>query len=157
MILLVWAHLLAAVTWVGGMAFLTLVLVPTLRDPAFAAQRAVLFRSVALRFRVIVWVTLVILVATGPVLLSLRGEHLLDPGSWSLLVAIKLGLVAVLLGLTGLHDFWLGPLVSQLMRAGSETWTAQGRLLVRLAPWVARAGLVLALGVLLAGVSLVRS
>ncbi len=157
MVILAWVHLLAAVTWIGGMMFLTLVLVPTLRDPVLAVHRPVLFRSLALRFRFVVWTSVVVLLTTGPVLLGFRGHAVLDPASWPPPVTVKLGLVAVLLGLTGLHDFWLGPRVAQLMRVGEETWTASERLLVRLAPWVARSGVILAVGVLLSAAHLVRS
>jgi uncharacterized membrane protein len=29
-----WVHLLAAIVWIGGLAFISMVLAPTLRDPA---------------------------------------------------------------------------------------------------------------------------
>ena len=44
-------HLLAAVTWIGGMVFLSSVLSPLLRSENVTAA---LFRSVAKRFRLVV-------------------------------------------------------------------------------------------------------
>lgn len=82
MLALVWIHLLAAVVWVGGMVFLSVVLVPVLkRDGAFA-QHALLFRTVAYRFRAVVWGAMGMLVATGLTLAAGRSIPLTQPSHW---------------------------------------------------------------------------
>ena len=48
---LVVLHILAAVTWIGGMIFLSLVLAPLVRGRKAAPEFMALFRSAALRFR----------------------------------------------------------------------------------------------------------
>ena len=58
---LMWLHLLAAVAWIGGMLFLSVVLVPVLRRERFASQKALLFRTTARRFRVVVWGAITVL------------------------------------------------------------------------------------------------
>jgi uncharacterized membrane protein len=156
MILLVWIHLVAAVVWIGGMAFLSLVLMPPLTREPLAAHRAVLIQIVSRRFRVLVWVSIAVLLVSGMMLLSGRVPSLLVPEGWPLLAQVKVGLVLVLILLTALHDFWLGPLVSRLLHDVPTTRTATARWLIRLSPWIARAGLVLGLAVLLAAVALVR-
>jgi len=82
MVLLVWLHLLAAIAWIGGMLFLSVVLVPVLRCEPFASQKAVLFRAIARRFRSVVWSAITILLFTGPLLLHQRGIPITDPSAW---------------------------------------------------------------------------
>ncbi|MEP6935104.1 MAG: hypothetical protein ABI988_14400 [Nitrospirota bacterium] len=50
MVLLVWLHLLAAISWIGGMIFLSVMLVPVLKREPFVSQKALLFRTIAWRF-----------------------------------------------------------------------------------------------------------
>lgn len=156
MIILVWLHLLAAVTWIGGSLFLSLALVPVLREEAFAAQRGALFKTVAGRFRKMVWVSIALVIVTGIPLLSRQVDSLLAPSGWPLLLTAKLLLVALLVGMTALHDFWIGPKVGRWMRAPQESRTQGETWMIRLAPWIARLGLGLALAVLLLAAALVR-
>ena len=50
-LLLLWIHLLAAIGWIGGMLFLSLVLAPLVRSRKAAADFMALFRLAARRFR----------------------------------------------------------------------------------------------------------
>jgi uncharacterized membrane protein len=152
MIVLVWVHLLAAVTWIGGMLFLTLVLVPVFKAESSEERRA-LFVRLARRFRVVVWISIAILIATGAFLVHPRTDSLLDPAGWPVALRLKLALVGLLLALTMAHDFWLGPRSARLTYERS----AVDERLLRIAPWVGRGSLLVALGVLLAAVVLVRT
>jgi uncharacterized membrane protein len=156
MIFLVWLRILAAVTWIGGSLFLSLALVPALKDESFSAQRGALFRTVAGRFRKMVWASIVLLVVTGIPLLSRQVDSLLEPSGWPFILKMKLLLVALLVGMTALHDFWMGPKVGRWMRVPQESRTQSEPWMIRLAPWIARLGLALALAVLLLAVALVR-
>src|SRR2546426_6219415 len=60
-----WLHILAAVIWIGGMLFLSLVAVPVLRQVDSPLLRADLFRKMAWRFRRLVWICLAVLILTG--------------------------------------------------------------------------------------------
>lgn len=155
--MLTWVHLLAAVAWIGGMLFLSLVLVPVLTRLGAAPQPDGLFRRIAIRFRVIVWVSVAILVSTGTVLLSRRVESLLEPSGWPVVASLKVLLVAILIGLTAVHDFWLGPRLGRLARSSPPSGRPADLLLRRLSPWIARLGLLLGLGILLAAVALART
>ncbi|NJL17101.1 MAG: hypothetical protein HC938_07820 [Nitrospira sp.] len=154
---LVILHLLAAITWVGGMVFLSLVLAPLVRGRKAAPEFMALFRSAALRFRPIVWVTMAILLTTGPMLLSGRGMHVMDPASWSGIVTMKLSLVGLLLFLTLLHDLVLGPRVSHVSAIPESQRTTGEQMIFKTARWLPRLSLLIALAVVIAAAMLARS
>jgi len=137
-----WLHVLAAITWIGGMLFIALVLVPVTRRLDDTALRARLVRAVGLRFRAVGWIALGVLVATGLANLWLHPSLLNSPRlHW------KLGLVGLTLILSAWHDFVLGP------RAGAPGADpgARGR-----ASWVARANVLVVLAIVWLGLSLLR-
>ena len=157
MIFVVWLHLLAAVAWIGGMLFLSLVLVPVFKREGPAGERRALFQTLALRFQMVAWGSILTLVGTGSILLVSRVGSLAEPAGWPFVLKLKLALVALLIVVTAVHDFWLGPLAGQLMRGSSADRSATEQMLIRLSPWVARLGLLLALVILLLAVAVVRT
>jgi copper resistance protein D len=122
----VFLHILSAVVWIGGMFFLALVVVPVTRSLP-RAERAALFGAVGRRFRVIGWACIGVLLVTGSINTIYRGvtwENLFTAGLWSspfgATLALKLAVVAVMLGLSVYHDFVIGPRsVRVLENAGS--------------------------------------
>ena len=157
MIVLVWLHLLAAVAWIGGMVFLSLVLVPVLKREPFTTQRGALIRSAALRFRLVVWSAIAGLLMTGPLLLLSRGWSLGEPAGWPAVLTAKLILIAILLMLTFAHDLFIGPRVGRILQTPEPSRTGHDRLLVASSAWLPRLSLLLALAVLFAAVSLART
>ncbi len=154
---LVVLHILAAVSWVGGMIFLSVVLAPLVRGRKAAPEFMALFRSAALRFRPVVWVAMAILLATGPMLLARRGIHVMEPASWSEIVTVKLALVGLLLVLTLLHDLVLGPNVSRVVAIPESHRTAGEQIIFKTARWIPRLSLFIALAVVIAATMLARS
>jgi uncharacterized membrane protein len=135
-----WVHVLSAIIWVGGMLFIALVLVPTARALGDATFRTRLIQESGYRFRTIGWIALALLVVTGLLNLWFQPFLLRAPRfHW------KLGLVVLTLILSGFHDGVLGP------RAGRPGADPSVRLR---ASWVARANVVVALAVVLLGLSL---
>jgi putative copper export protein len=112
-------HVLAAMLWLGGMLFLAAVGAPVLRglEPA---TRAEVFRRLGERFRGVGWGAIAVLVATGILNLWFRGwlRLLGDAAFWRTplghALAWKLAAVAVMLTISGTHDFILGPAASRL-------------------------------------------
>ena len=155
--LLIWLHLVAAVSWVGGMIFLSLVLVPVLKREPFVSQKALLFRTIGRRFRAVVWGAIAVLLFTGPLLLHQRGLPIADPLGWPMVLGVKLGLVAILLILTLTHDLIIGPRVVKILQLPTESRTRLDHALVVWSPWIARCSLFLALAVLFAAVMLART
>jgi uncharacterized membrane protein len=154
---LVVLHILAAVTWIGGMIFLSLVLAPLVRGRKAAPEFTALFRSAALRFRPIVWVAIAVLLITGPMLLSLRGIHVISLASWPGIVTVKLMLVALLLFLTLLHDLVFGPQVGRVSAIPDSHRTSGERIVFKTARWLPRVSLLIALAVMIAAAVLARS
>ncbi len=68
-----WIHLSAAVAGIGGMAFLVVILVPSLRQ-AEPAQREAVIRAVLMRFRWVTWTVIILLIASGIYNMSLVWE-----------------------------------------------------------------------------------
>jgi len=135
-----WVHVLSAITWVGGMLFIALVLVPTARALDDARLRTRLMQESGYRFRTIGWIALALLVVTGLLNLWFQPFLLRAPRfHW------KLGLVVLALILSALHDWVLGP------RAGLPGADPSVRLR---ASWIARVNVVVALAVVLLGLGL---
>lgn len=153
-------HVLAALIWLGGMFFLGLVGAPVLRAVEPPALRQRLFHDLGLRFRAIGWICIVILLITGVVNLAYRGWLQWDgvlgsvdfwrsaPGT---ALGIKLGAVTIMLIMSAIHDFRLGPAAGRA-EAGSPEALALRRRAARLARLNAFVGMVL----LVAAVRLVR-
>ena len=150
-------HILAAVVWVGGMLFLSLVLAPLVRSRKAAPEFMALFRSAALRFRVVSWAAIGVLLLTGPMLLSQRGIALTVPSSWPHIVRLKLALVGALLVLTVLHDLVMGPRISHAIAVPESSRTAWEQVVVRTARWLPRISLLLALAVVVVAAVLARN
>ncbi len=160
-LLVVAVHLLAAAAWVGGSLFLALVVIPGIRRPQFRPIMPDLLDFIGRRARVVGWGALVTLVATGLIILILRGIHptaFFDPAFWQTgfahTLGTKFGAVGLVLLLTALHDFGVGVRANELAR--KDPTSAEARRLRRLAIWFARANLVLAVVIVGLSVVLVR-
>lgn len=130
-------HLLAALLWLGGMFFLAAVGAPVLRKVEPPALRARLFQGLGVQFRLVGWICIAVLVVTGILNLWFRGfwsrEILGDPdfwaAGWGRTLGWKLAAVAVMVGVSAIHDFWIGPRAGRLPPGSPEAlrtrrWTA---------------------------------
>ncbi|HET7854207.1 MAG TPA: DUF4149 domain-containing protein [Candidatus Methylomirabilis sp.] len=110
---LITVHLLAAVIWIGGMLFLGLVLTPVLRYRP-PDERASLLRAVGRPFLKVAWSALGAILVTGSLLWIKRGFEVTP------VLGVKLTLVVVILLLSVLHDFVLGPRLMERLRGGGQ-------------------------------------
>jgi uncharacterized membrane protein len=157
----VWLHLLSVVVWLGGMLFLAIAIVPLLRQPAYQALRFSMLSWMGLRFRWIGWICLVLLLGTGIINLAYRGygwaalvNGQLWQGSFGQILGAKLILVAVILALSAIHDFRIGPratVIGQTRPNSQEALTLRKQ-----ASWIGRLNALLALIVMGLGLLLVR-
>lgn len=138
----VWLHILAAMTWAGGMVTFVVLVMPYFRRQPEAA-RADFLNWFGPRFETVSWICLAILVATGTFNLWARG---VQPGDFlrpewratdfGRLLQWKLAVVAAMVALSAIHA-----------RSGSK---AQAR-------WLGRALLVCGLAIVAIAVALVRA
>ena len=156
----VWLHILAAMTWVGGIAFIVLVVVPWLRG---GGQRiaGTFLRETGLRFRSVGWICFGVLLVTGTFNLWIRGVRLSDfaRGEWlaspfGKTVAAKLALFALVLAVSAVHDFVVGPRATAALAEGPHSPRADR--LRRQASLLGRANALLALILVAVAVMLVR-
>ncbi len=156
----VYIHILIAMFWIGGMLFTVAVLVPATRR-RLAAQKGLLFTELGTRFSRISWALFPLLLLTG--FLALWGQgyrmpHLTDAAFWSsgygLLIGKKSVLFAVVLIVSGIHDFWLGPKAAVLMDEDPDH--PRTRRLRSASKWAGRVNLLLGLVIVYIAVTLVR-
>ncbi|MCC6215845.1 MAG: CopD family protein [Polyangiaceae bacterium] len=153
-------HILAAVTWIGGMFFLVLVVVPWLRRGNRAAAGAFL-RETGLAFRTVGWVCFGILVVTGTFNLWVRGVRLETFANRAWLassaghaVTLKLLVFALVIAVSAVHDFRLGPRAAAEIEADPDSHVAHR--LRRQASWLGRVNVLFALALVVLGVIIVR-
>lgn len=111
-------HVLAALLWLGGMFFLGVVGAPALRAIEPPALRQKLFQELGQRFRRAGWIAIATLVVTGVLNVYYRGwlqwDGVLGSAAfWRTgighALAAKLISVAVMISVSAIHDFVLGP------------------------------------------------
>lgn len=109
--IVLWIHILAAISWVGGMIFVAFILGPYVRRVVPPEERTSLMAAVGKRFSILGWSAIFTLICTG-IYNAVRFI-----GSWDVLLSstfghillVKIALVAVMIGLSITHDFFLGP------------------------------------------------
>ncbi len=157
----VWLHIVAAAVWIGGMFFLTLVLVPAIRQREYQGMASSLIHISGIRFRWVGWICLVLFPLTGVVNLVYRGvgwEEFWSRSLWQSpfgrTLAFKLALFAAILLFSVVHDFFIGPKAADVLESNPSSLDATR--LRREASWIGRFNLLLALAVVAVGVMLAR-
>lgn len=112
---LVAVHLLAAAVWVGGTVALVFVAVPVITRLE-GEERGKALKLLGTRWRPIGYGALGVAVVTG----LLLADDDLDGASagFGVVLAVKMAAVALMIGMSLLHDFVLGPRLAAQVRAG---------------------------------------
>ena len=107
-----WIHVIAAVTWVGGNLILAMVIVPHFRQNLPPIQRIKLLMQIGKRFEPVVWVCIGVLFFTGIVNIFFSVD-ITSPSpisdAFMRTLLIKIGLFFVLIILTVLHSMIFAP------------------------------------------------
>jgi putative copper export protein len=156
----IWLHILAATIWVGGIAFLVLVVVPWLRgvDRGLGAE---LISVTGRRFRLIAWICFAVFAVTGTFGLWMRGVRLSSfaetewlRSDFGRIVITKLSLFALIVLLSLVHDFFVGPAATAAMQQDASSPRADK--LRRRASLLGRVTALAALAIVFVAVLLVR-
>lgn len=142
------------------MLFTAAGLVPATRKK-LASQKGLLFTELGTRFSRLSWILFPLLIVTGITALLGRGfsvDDLLSSQFWgstygSTLMG-KLHFFGLVLVISGIHDFWLGPKAAKLMV--TEPDTVRTNRFRKATSWVGRINLILGLVILFYAVTLVR-
>ena len=144
------------------MLFLAPVTVPVARKLQ-PAERGALVGAIGRRFRVVGWVCIVLLIATGVINTSYRGvtwesiaSGQLLAGDFGRLLTAKLGLVVAMIVLSAVHDFVIGPASTRALERKDPGGIHEAAVLRRRASWLGRLNALLALVVIALAVALVR-
>ncbi|MCH7736280.1 MAG: CopD family protein [Chloroflexi bacterium] len=158
-------HIVSAVVWLGGMLFLVMVMIPVarqaMRSEGTGAGLAML-RDAGERFLPVAWTAMVLLGLSGGYLAwqhwGIRpGVFFTDDGRFMHILQAKSLLFLIVVVLSLVHDFWLGPKVlerlDQARAAGQALPQSLGRKIVRMTAGV---NLLAAMTILVLAVWLIR-
>jgi uncharacterized membrane protein len=135
-VVLLWAHALAAVAWVGGSMFYAAVLGPAVEEVGRTPERAALLAVAGREFREVVRLSILVFVVTGLILAYSRTSQPRVSTAYIVVLVVKVVL--------SLAMFWLA-----LRRGGPSTSGAKRPL------WLTPPYLILELGVVVYFLSLV--
>lgn len=158
-------HIISAITWLGGMLFLVMVMLPLARRDMASGQPGpglAMLRDAANRFLPVAWSAMILLAITGAYLAwehwGIRpGVFFTDDSRFMHILQIKSGLSLFVVVSSLLHDFWLGPKIlerlQQARAAGLPPPQSLGRRLVLM---TARVNLLVVLSIVVLAVLLIR-
>lgn len=153
----VFLHVMSAMLWVGGIFFVSLVAVPAVREME-VRRRTTLLSALGRRFRDVGWVLLAVLWATGATQMWIRGAtvaNILDGSFFTTrfgaLMGSKLLIILVMMVVSGVHDWIVGPRAAAVAEAGGDPENLR-----RIAAWLGRLNALLALGIVGHAVVMVR-
>ncbi len=140
-------HVLAAIVWLGGMFFISLVLVPSLKKLEPPTKRTEILSVTARRFSLVGWIAILVLLVTGVINSANRGVtvELISSGKlflshFGMILSFKVFLVLVMIFISAIHDFILGPRLIRLTereRSSPDSMKSLARKR-KLVSWLAR-------------------
>jgi len=150
-VLSVYLHIVLAAFWIGGMLFLPLVLLPSIKNNP---TRVELLYKTGLTFRFFGWMSLGGLLVTGLLNMYAKGIpfslEFLAGNSFGRVLGIKIVLFVVMLLIAEIHDFYVGE------RAIMQMKESEKKRLKQFAKWSGRINLLLALAIAFLGVAFSR-
>lgn len=119
-----WLHIIAAVIWIGGNLMMAMVVVPYFKRSVTPVERIQILSQIGRRFEPIVWGCVLVLFFSGLVNIFLSFPNLAGLADVFLrTLFIKLLFFVILIVLTAIHSFVIGPRISRAvdaLEAGTE-------------------------------------
>lgn len=145
-------HIIFGAFWIGGMLFLPLVLLPSIKNHP---DRILLLQKTGIKFRFFGWIALVGLAITGISNIYFRGlpltwEYILE-SDYGKLLSLKVLLFVLMLLIGGIHDFYIGNKSIEEMKNNPNGNFKQ------MARWSGRINLLLAFSIAFIGIALSRN
>lgn len=142
----VFIHVIGAAFWIGGMLFLPLIFLPSIKNNP---ERTQLLYTTGIKLRTYGWIAVSLLVISGIFNMYFRGIPLdwefLTETKYGKLLGLKLGFFCFMLIVGAIHDFYVG----------KKAIEDAGKLKV-MARWSGRINLMMAIIIAFLGVALSR-
>jgi|GEM_PF-1350228 len=106
---MIWIHLVAVATLIGGLFFFLVVFRPTVQSLRPESYQVEVMRRVGKRFSTLIWISLIILLLTGASTMLHEGDSARIETTWGVVLMVKLFVFALMVGLVIIHDFILDP------------------------------------------------
>lgn len=112
LIIAYWLHMLATVVWLGGLAALALIVLPSARRVLDATTYASLLDALQKRLDPLAWLSLTVLVATGMFQMSANPNYsglLAIDNRWALAILIKHVVIGGMVAASAYQTWWVLP------------------------------------------------
>ena len=112
--LVFWLHMLATVAWLGGLAALAILVLPTANRVLKPADQLAFIEGIQRRLEPLAWFCLSILIVTGLFQLSVNPHYngfLSTSGQWSLAILTKHSLVVIMIVVSALQTWDVLPAI----------------------------------------------
>ena len=118
--LVYWLHLLATVTWIGGIVAISILVLPAARKSLKPLDQLAFLEALQKRLEPLAWFSLGMLIATGLFQLSANSHYngfFNVSTQWSLAILVKHGLVGVMIVVSAVQTWEVLPAIRRtLMR-----------------------------------------
>ncbi|MBV6396070.1 MAG: hypothetical protein HFACDABA_01658 [Anaerolineales bacterium] len=129
-----WIHLLATVTWIGGIAAISILVLPAARRTLQPLDQLAFLEAMQRRLEPLAWFSITALIATGLFQMS-ANEHyngfLNASTQWSLSILVKHGLGLVMGAVTALQTWEIFPAIRRTLMRKEKGASAQEIILLQ--------------------------
>jgi uncharacterized membrane protein len=112
--LVFWLHMLATVAWLGGLAAIAILVLPTARRVLKPADQLAFIEGMQKRLEPLAWFSLAVLIVTGLFQLSVNPHYdgfLSTSGQWSLAILTKHSLVVLMVIVSAVQTWEVLPAI----------------------------------------------